>query len=151
IVDRKLLKNDAFLAYRRKVVSGRPVFGAVLGPPVDQIALEGLDSDCRVTEILVAQFVEIIPANVHVDVSAPIFLDALVNDVVGRRELLDPVRAAAEGHLKRGFSDIAFLAVLVGTLPPVFRQDRKLSDNLWQFTATGTVECKSDVAVAGFF
>src|SRR5262249_44241923 len=151
IVDRELLEYDAFLSYRRKIVGGGPVLGAVLHAPIHQIALEGLNRDRSVAEIFVSQLVEIIPANIDVDTFAPIAFDALVNNIVGGREFLDFIRAAAKRHFERSFLDAALFAVLVGAFPPVFRQNGELSDNLRQLAAASAVERERDITLASFF
>src|SRR5208282_3941664 len=45
IVDRKFLKDHAFLVDRWEVVSRGPVLGAVLVAPIDGVALERLERD----------------------------------------------------------------------------------------------------------
>ena len=111
--------------------------------------LERLDGDRRVAEIFEAQLVEIVAADIDVEILAPIVLDALVDDVAAGRELLDAVGAAAERRLERGFADVALLAVLVGALPPVLGQDGELADDLRQLAVAGRVEREGDLAIAG--
>ena len=45
IADREFFHHHALVAHGREIVGGRPVLGAVLGAPVDLIALEGLERD----------------------------------------------------------------------------------------------------------
>ena len=76
IVDREFLEDDALVVDRGEVIGGRPVLGAVLGAPIDRVGLEAFERDRRVAEILEAQFVEIVAADIDVEVLAPIVLDA---------------------------------------------------------------------------
>ena len=151
IADRKFLEDDALVGDRREIIGGGPVLGAVLGAPVDGVGLERLDGDGGVAEIFEAQLVEIVAADIDVEILAPIVLDALVDDVVAGREFLDAVGTAAERRLERGFGDAALLAVLVGALPPVLRQNGQLTDDLRQFAVAGALEGEGDFALAGFF
>ena len=113
--------------------------------------LERLDGDCRVAEIFKAQQIEIVAAKIDVEVLAPIVLDALVDNVVPGRELLDPVGTAAERRLERRLGDAALFAVLVGSFPPVLRHDGELADDLRQFAIAGAFEGEGNLAVAGLF
>ena len=151
IVDRKFLEDDALFVDRREIVGGGPVLGAVLGPPVDGARLERLDGDRGIAEIIEPQLVEIVLADIDVDVPAPIILDALVDDAAAGRKLLDAIGAAAERRFERGFTDVAFLAVLVGALPPILRQDFELADDLRQRAVAGPIEREGDLAIAGLF
>src|SRR5262245_64536103 len=76
----EFLEEDALVLDGGEVVSGRPVLGAVLRPPVDMIGLEGLDGDRGVAEILVAQLVEVIAPDIDVEVLRPIVLHPLIDD-----------------------------------------------------------------------
>ena len=149
ISDGKFLEQDALVGDRREVVGGGPVLGEVLDAPVDRIRLEGFERDGGVAEIFEVQLVEIVAADIDVDVAAPIVLDALVDDVAAGREILDAVGPGAERRLERGVGDVAFLAVGVGALPPVLRQDGQLADDLRQFVIAGAVEGEGDFVIAG--
>src|SRR5208282_2119656 len=107
----------------REVVAGGPVLGAVLDAPVGGVCLERLERGRAIAEIFEPQLIKIIATDIDVDGAAPIVLDALVDDAAARRELFDGVGAGAERRLKRGRSDVAFFAVLVGSLPPRLGQD----------------------------
>ena len=151
IVDGKFLEDDAFVADRREIVGGGPVLGAVLGPPVDGVGLERFERDGGVAEIFEPQLVEIVAADLDVEIRAPIVLHALVDDLAAGRKILDAVGAGAERRLERGGADVAFLAVLVGALPPMLGQDVELADDLRQLAVAGTIEREGDLAIAGFF
>ena len=77
---RKLLEHHAVFLDRREIVGRGPVLGHVLGAPVNMVGLERLEPDRPVAEIFKSQLVEIVLADVHVKVPAPIVLDALVNN-----------------------------------------------------------------------
>ena len=102
IADRKFFFQNPFVGDGGEIVSRGPVLGAVLRPPIDRIGLEGFERDGRVAEIFVLQFVEIIDADIDVEVFAPMVLHALVDDVAAGRKFLDAVGAAAERRLERG-------------------------------------------------
>src|SRR5262249_19309047 len=137
---RKFLDDDAFVARRGKIVGGRPVLGTVLGPPVDLIALERLERDSGIPEILKANFVEIVLPDVDVEAIAPIVPDALVDDRPSRHEILDTVRTRAERRLERGDGNIALVAVAVGPLPPMFGQHGELADDQRQLAVARGIE-----------
>ena len=150
IADRKFLEHDALVGDRREIVGGGPVLGAVLGAPVDRVGLERFERDRGVAKIFEAQLVEIVAADIDVQILAPIVLDALVDDVAAGRELLDAIGAAAERRLERGRADVALLAVLVGAFPPMLAAGRELADDLRQFAIARAVEREGDLAIAGF-
>ena len=107
-----------------KVVGGGPVLGAVLGAPIDGVGLERFERDRGVAEIFEAQLVEIVAADIDVEVVAPIVLHALVDDVAAGRELLDAV-----GPLPSGGSSVVapmsrFLPFLSVPSHQCLRQDR---------------------------
>ena len=114
---RKLLEHHALFLDRREIVGRRPVLGAVLGAPVDMVGLERFDRDRRVAEIFEAQLVEIVAADIDVEILAPIVLHPLVDDGAAGDELLDPVGAVAERRLERGRADVA-LACPTRRFPP---------------------------------
>ncbi len=124
--DRKFLLDDTLVDHRRKIIGRRPIPRDVLDAPIDLVGLERFERHRRVAEIFVAQLVEIIPADIHRQVLAPIVLDALVDDGVSRHEFLDPVGAIAERRLERGGRDVAPLAGIVGAFEPVFGQHAEL-------------------------
>src|SRR6185437_8869784 len=151
IANRKLFKNDALFPHGGKVISGRPALGAVLGAPVDLIGLEGFERDSGVAEVVETNVIEIVGADVHIDSVAPVILHALVDERAAGHEFLEPVRAGAKRRLERRLRDLALLAGLVGAFPPVFRQHRKLADDVRKFAVAGAVEGERDVALAGLF
>ena len=81
------------------------------------VGLEGLERDRLVAEIFEAHLVEIIAADIDVEILAPIVLHPLVDDGAAGDELLDAVGAVAERRLQRGRADVALLARGVGALP----------------------------------
>ena len=151
IADREFLQHHLLVAHGRKIVGGRPILGAVLGAPIDLIALEGLQRDGGIAEIFEADLLEIIAADVQVEILAPIVGDFLIDDRVAGREILDPVGARAERRLQRGLRHVALFAGFVGAFPPVLRQHRQLTDDLRQFAVARSVEHEGDFALGGFF
>ena len=81
---------------------------------------------------------------------APIIVDALVDDGAAGAEILDAVGARSERRFERVGADVAFLAVLVGALPPVLGQHHDLADDLRQLAVARAVEGEGDLALAGF-
>ena len=126
----------------------RPVLGAVFDAPVELIALEGLERDGGVAEIFVAEGLEIACADDDIEILAPIVVDLFVNQCTTRHEVLQTVRSGAERGLERCLRDVALAARFVRSFPPVFRQHRKLADNLRQLTVARPVEGKFDFALA---
>ena len=104
------LELDAAVLDRRKVVAGRPDPRRRLGPPVDLVGLEGFELDRVVAEILVADLVEIVGADIDRQVLAPIVRHALIDDRARRRHRLDLVGAGAERRLERALRDVALVA-----------------------------------------
>src|SRR5205807_10667978 len=106
----KLLRHHPPRRDCRKIVGRCPGLGAVLGTPVELIALEGLQGHGRVAEVLEAHLIEIAAPDIHADLAPPVILHPLQCDRTGGCELLDPVGAAAERRLERACRDIALLA-----------------------------------------
>src|SRR5581483_603304 len=99
--DRILL--DAALLERREVIARRPdARGELLA---EQIGLAGerLEADIAITEILVAQRVEIVLPARDREVGTPPILDALEFDEAARLEAADFVGAGAERHAEARF------------------------------------------------
>ena len=107
IFDRKFFEQDALVGDRGEVIGGGPVLGDVLDAPVDRVRLERFERDGGVAEIFEVQLVEIVAADIDVELAAPIVLDALVDDVAAGGEFLDAVGAGAERRLERGCADVA--------------------------------------------
>ncbi len=143
--------DHAFVVDRGKVISGCPVLGAVLGAPIDGVRLERLQRNRRVAKIFETQFVEIIAADIDVELFAPIVVHALVDDVAARRKILDPVGAGAQRRFERRGADVALVAVVGGALPPMLGQDQNLADDLRQLAIARRIEREDDVAFAGLF
>src|SRR5207244_9679579 len=99
--------------------------------------------------ILKAQFVEIVAADIDVEILAPIVLYPLVHDGTAGNEILDAIGAVAQWRLEGGRADLALLACLTGALPPVLRQDIELADDERHFPVLGRIEDESDLALAG--
>ena len=150
IADRKFLQHDFLVLHGGEIVGGRPVLGAVLGAPIDLVALESFQRDGGIAEIFEADLLEVAGADIQVEVLAPIAGGSLVDDRAAGRKILDPVGTRAKRRLQRGLRYVALLARFVGVLPPVLRQDRQLTDNLRQFAVAGTVEGEGHFALAGF-
>ncbi len=149
VADGELVEHHLLLARRREIVGRGPVLGAVLAPPVDLVALERLQRDGGIAVVLVADGLEIVGADHHVEVLAPIIGDALVDDGAAGREVLQPVRAGTERRLQRRLRHVALAALGVGAFPPVLGQDRQLADDLRQLAIAGAVEVEGDLALAG--
>ena len=77
--------------------------------------------------------------------------DALVDDIVSGRKILDTIGSAAKRRLEGSFADIALLAVLVGTLPPFLGQNFKCAGDPRQFTIARRVYGERNLMVAGLF
>jgi hypothetical protein len=71
-----------------------------------------------------------VATDIDVNRVAPIVVDTLIDDAAAGRKLPNAVGAGTERWLKRGRFDIAFIAVLVGPLPPRLGQDGELPKNL---------------------
>ena len=147
----KFLENDALVGDRGEIVGRGPVLGAVLDAPVHRAGLECFDGDGGVAEIVEAQLVEIVDAEIDVERARPIVRHAFIDDAAAGLEFLDAIGAGAERRLERGRTDVAGLAVLVGALPPGFGKNRELPDDLRQGAMAGAVEGERDLAIAGFF
>ena len=93
IADREFFQHHLLVAHGREIVGGRPVLGAVLGAPIDLVALERFQRDGGIAEIFVADCLEIIGADIQVEVLAPVVGDLLVDDGAAGREFLDAGRA----------------------------------------------------------
>ena len=115
------------------------------------VALEGLQQDCRVAIFVEADLVEIVVADVDVQVLAPIVLDPLVDDSSARLERLDAVGTGAERRLERRLRDVALLAVRVLPFPPMLREDLELAHDVRQLAIARAVEGEGHLALAGDF
>ena len=149
VADREFFQDHALLGARREVVTRRPVERRVLGAPVDIVALERFQRDGGVAEIFEPELVEVVAADIDVEVLAPIVLHPLVDHGAAGGEALDPIRAAAERRLKSRLADVALVAVGVGAFPPVLGQHIELADDQRQLAIAGRIEGEGHVAVAG--
>ncbi len=147
--DREFLQQHALLGHGREIVARSPSLGAVLGAPVDIVALERLERDGGVAEILEAHLVEVVAADVDVEVLAPIVLHALVNDRAAGDELLDPVGATAERRLEPGGADVALVAVRCRCLPTSASAARRAGRRSAAARGCPAVEGECDFALAG--
>ena len=145
---RKLLEQHTLFLHRRKVVGRCPILCDILGAPVDLVGLERFKGDSGVAKILKSQLVEIVSADVDVEILAPIILHPLVDHGAAGDEILDPVGAIAERRLQRGGADVALLARWVGALPPMLGQHIELPDNQRHLAISGAVEDERDFALA---
>ena len=149
IANGKLFEQNPFAADCRKIVGGGPVLGAILDTPINDVCLERFKCGGRIAEIFVVQFVKIIDADIDIKTTAPMIFDALVDDMASGRKIFDTIRSAAKRWLKGGFTDIALLAVLVGTLPPFLGQNGELADDPRRFTIARHVYGESNLMVPG--
>src|SRR5262249_28005131 len=129
ITNGKLFKQDSFVADRREIVGSGPILGTILGAPINGVRSERFECDSRIPKIFVVQLVKIIEADINIKATAPMILDAFVDDVASGRKILDAIRSAAERRLKGRFADIALLAALVGALPPFLGQNGERADD----------------------
>jgi hypothetical protein len=97
-----------------------------------------------VAEIVGAQQVEIIVADVDRQIAPPVILDPLQLDEAPGLEALDPVGTAAERRLQRGLFEIA-------GFPVMLRQDRHLPDEQRQLAVAGVGEAEFDAALIELF
>ena len=110
IADREFFQHHALVAHGREIVGRRPVLGAVLGAPIDLIALECLQRHRGIAEIFVADCLEISRADDDVEILAPVVVHFFVDQRCGRARIPSAGRAAAERRLQRGLRDVALLA-----------------------------------------
>ena len=135
---------------RREVVGRRPVAGAVLGPEIVAVALEGFEQHGGVAIILVADLVEIVPATVHGEVAAPVIRHALVDRGAPGIEALEPVGTGAERRLQRRLRSTSRFAPVRRRRPPTNASAaRDLADDLRQFAVVLLREGEGDLALAG--
>ena len=131
------------VAHRRHVVLQRPGLGLVLVVIIDVAGLEGLADDGIVTEVLIADALEVGAPAIDRQVLAPPVLDPLDHDVAAGLEVDDAVGAAAERRLQGGLLEVALLG-----LPVVLRQDRHLADDQRQLPVAGLGERELDPPLA---
>jgi hypothetical protein len=86
---------------RRKIISGRPVLGAIFDTPIDGPGLERFESNARIAKIVETELIEVVRPDVGWKAFPPIVLDALINDRAAALENLDPIRAGAEWRVQR--------------------------------------------------
>ena len=134
---------------RREVVGGVPALRFVLRPEVELVGLERLELDGVVAEILVADLVEVVGADVDRQILAPIVGHALVGNGAAGHDRLDLVGAGAERRLERALADVALVAVGVGAFPVVLGQHQQLADDVRQLAVARLVEGEGHLAVAG--
>ncbi len=127
-VDGDLLALHPAFADRRKVVAGRPGLRGVFVVEGQGAVLEGFESDRALAEILVAIAVEIVLADIHRQVAAPVIRDALELDEAALLETADAIGAGAERRLEsRGLE--------VAALPPGGGENRHAADDEMQVAA----------------
>src|SRR5882757_4901053 len=151
VADRKLLELDATFFGGGEIVAGCPEQRAVFEAKVDLITFEGFELDCEIAEVLVPDLVEIIAADVDVEILAPVVLDALVDDGATGGEFLDAIRAAAERRLQRRCSDVALLAGRIGPFPPVLGQNGELAENIRKLAVARLVERELNLTLTDLF
>jgi hypothetical protein len=148
VVDRKLFQHHAPLPGGREFVSGCPVPGDVLRAPVEITGLEGFEVYRGVTKVIEPQFVEVVLSNPDIEIPSPIVVDALVYHGAAGIEAFQAVGAGSERRLQRRVADLPPDPGLIGRLPPVFWQHRKLPNDLREFAVTCSVERKRDFSRA---
>ena len=80
--------RTSFVADRREDVSGGPILGTILGAPINGVCFERFECDSSIPEIFVVQLVKIIEADIDIKATAPMILDALVDDMASRQKSL---------------------------------------------------------------
>ena len=125
----------------REIVAGGPALRSVLAAEILEAAFrEGLPCGIVVLEVDIALAVEIVAADIHRQVGAPIVLDPLPDDLGSRLEALDAVRSRSHRRFERRLGDVALLAGLVLAFPPVLGKHHKVADDVRQFAVAGLVE-----------
>ena len=144
----EILLDDVAGIDRRKIVLCRPAAGAGFRPYVLEAAFgEGLPVGVVVLDVDELRRVEVVAADIHRQVGAPIIRHARPDDLRAGLEALDFVRARAQRRLERRLGDVALLPAGVGAFPPMFRQHDKVADDLRQFAVALLVEAKFHLAV----
>jgi len=87
IANGKLFEQDSSVADRREIVGGGPILGTILGAPINGVRSERFECDGRIPVIFVPQLVKIIEADIDIKSTAPMILDALVDDMAAGRKV----------------------------------------------------------------
>src|SRR3974390_3010626 len=102
----------------------------IFGNPVGLIGLKGFERDDVVAEKFEAQLIEIVLADLHREVRAPIVLHPLEANRTAGDKILDAVGTRTERRLERGGGNVALAAFAIGTFPVMLRQDQEFADNM---------------------
>ena len=96
-----------------------------------------------------ADLVEVVVADVDVEILAPVVRHPLVDDVAARLEGLDPVGAGAERRLQRRLGDVALAPLRVRSLPTSASAGPELAHDVRQLAVAGAVEGERHLVLAG--
>lgn len=102
-----------------EIKASSPAARGIFAPPIELVALEGLEADGFVEEIFDLIIVEVIGVDADGLASAPIVGIALIGDGAASVETGQFVGARAHGRFEAGLGNVAALAAGVGVLPPV--------------------------------
>jgi hypothetical protein len=104
---RHRLADHAALGHCWEVVSGGPDPGGELFAEREGAALERLERYGAVAEILVADRIEVVLADIHRQLGGPVIWYTLQADGPARIDRADPVRTGAEGRVQGRGLEIA--------------------------------------------
>jgi hypothetical protein len=84
-----------------------------------------------------------------IQVTAPVVFHSLIDDGLSCFEPVDAIRTRAKRRLEGRCRNIAGMYRFIDSFPPVFWQNRQLTEDQRQLAIAGTICRERDVALAG--
>ncbi len=144
-----LLADDLAALDRREVIGRRPSARRVFLAEICGACAKGLEFHIRIDEIDIADFAEIVLADIYIEILGPVVVTQFVADRLAGIGVGDLVGPRAHDRLECGLGDVARFTLVVLAFPPVLGHDGQLTEDLRQFLVVLLVEGKGDFAVAG--